>query len=308
MANTSLLNIIERVIGKGKQLRNNESSFYCTFCRHHKRKLQVNLITQLWQCWVCGAKGRKIYSLLKKAGASKTQIKELNDCLGDYIPQTHTSTKEYDVLSLPDDYQPLYNANHNNPEVRNATHYLKKRNITADDILKYDIGFCSSGQYKGKIIIPSYNENGELNFFTGRAYYNTDFKHKNPMVSKDIIGFDLLINWNYPIVLVEGAFDAIAVKRNAIPLFGKIVLGKLRKKIIEKKVKHLYIALDKDALIKALDICDYFINHGINVHLVEMHEKDPSDLGFNVFNKMLSETRPLTGSALMEKKIMGKLF
>ena len=85
-------------------------------------------------------------------------------------------------------------------------------------------------------------------------------------------------------------------------------LNKLRKKIIENRVKELYIALDKDALIKALDICDYFLNHGIKVHLVEMQEKDPSDLGFSVFNKMLHETRPLTGSTLMEKRIMGKLF
>ena len=307
MTSTSLLSIVERVIGNGKQLRNNESSHHCPFCRHHKRKLQVNLTTQLWQCWVCGAKGRKIFSLLKKAGASKSQIAELNNCLGDYIPSSNLS-KEYDTLSLPSEYQELYNASINNPEVRNALHYLKARNITMGDILKYNIGFCNTGLYKGKIIIPSYDGDGKLNFFTGRAYYKTDFKHKNPTVSKDIIGFDLLINWNYPIVLVEGVFDAIAVKRNAIPLFGKIVLGKLRKKIIENKVKRLYIALDKDALIKALDICDYFLNHGIRVHLVEMQEQDPSDLGFNAFSKMLTETKPLSGSSLMEKKIMGKLF
>ncbi len=306
MGSLSLLNIIERVIGKGKQLRNSESSFHCPFCRHHKRKLQVNLATQLWQCWVCGAKGRKLYSLFKKANASQNQIKELNECIGDYVPKQ--AEKKYDALSLPEEFEPLNGASTKNPEVRNALHYLSGRGIDDMDIIKYNIGFCSRGQYKGKIIIPSYDEAGTLNFFTGRAYYDTDFKHKNPQVSKDIIGFDLLINWEEPITIVEGAFDAIAVKRNAIPLFGKIVLDKLRKKIIEKRVKKLYIALDRDALIKALDICDYFLNHGIRVHLVEMQEKDPSDLGFSVFSKMLYETRPLTGSTLMEKRIMGKLF
>ena len=306
MGSLSLLNIIEGVIGRGKQLRNSESSFYCPFCRHHKRKLQVNLSTQLWQCWVCGAKGRKLYSLFKKANASQNQIKELNECIGDYVPKQFE--KQYDTLSLPEEFESLYKSSVKNPEVRNALHYLNSRGIDDIDIIKYNIGFCSKGQYKGKIIIPSYDASGILNFFTGRAYYKTDYKHKNPQVSKDIVGFDLLINWNEPITIVEGAFDAIAVKRNAIPLFGKIVLDKLRKKIIEKQVKKLYIALDKDALIKALDICDYFLNHGIKVHLVEMQEKDPSDLGFSVFSKMLHETRPLTGSALMEKRIMGKLF
>ena len=272
MSNTSLINIIERIIGNAKQLKNNEASFYCPFCKHHKRKLQVNLATQLWQCWVCGIKGRKIYSLLKKSGATKAQIDELNECLGDYIPLT--TEKKYDIISLPEEFIPLYRASKNNPEVKNALFYLNKRGIVTSDIMKYDIGFCSSGQYKGKIIIPSYDENGTLNFFTGRSYYETNFKHKNPQVSKDIIGFDLLINWDKPITIVEGAFDAISVKRNAIPLFGKIVLSALRKKIIEKRVRELYIALDKDALIKALDICDYFLNHGIKVHLVEMQEKE----------------------------------
>ncbi len=68
-------------------------------------------------------------------------------------------------------------------------------------------------------------------------------KYKNPKVSKDIIGFDLFINWDLPIVLCEGVFDAIAIKRNAIPLFGKTIPKSLHKKIIEKKVRDIYICL-----------------------------------------------------------------
>ena len=58
---------------------------------------------------------------------------------------------------------------------------------------------------------------------------------KNPQVSKDIVGFELHINWNYPVCLVEGAFDAIAIKRNAIPLFGKTIPDQLKHRIIENK-------------------------------------------------------------------------
>ena len=45
------------------------------------------------------------------------------------------------------------------------------------------------------IIIPSYNEDGILNYFVSRAFYDSNYKHKNPNVSKDIIGFDMIINW-----------------------------------------------------------------------------------------------------------------
>ena len=158
------------------------------------------------------------------------------------------------------------------------------------------------------VIIPSYDENGVLNFFTGRSYYkDSSFKHKNPKVSKDIIGFDLHINWSKPITIVEGAFDAIAVKRNAIPLFGKIILDKLKKKIIEQNVSDVYISLDKDARSKALDICQYFIDNGINVYLVELEEEDPSDLGYKQMLQIQANTIPISGSMLMLKK-MGMKF
>ena len=58
-------------------------------------------------------------------------------------------------------------------------------------------------------------------------------KYRNSTTTKDIVGFDLFINWDEPIILCEGVFDAMAFKRNAIPLFGKTVMDTLMKKIIE---------------------------------------------------------------------------
>ena len=72
-----------------------------------------------------------------------------------------------------------------------------------------------SGKYGGMIIIPSYDEDGVLNFFTGRSYYDVNFKHLNPTVSKDIVGFGLFVNWDLPITIVEGAFDAIAISASS---------------------------------------------------------------------------------------------
>jgi hypothetical protein len=84
---------------------------------------------------------------------------------------------------------------------------------------------------------------GQLNYFVSRAFYQADWqKHKNPRVSKDIIGFEMMINWNEPVVLCEGAFDAIAIKRNALPLFGKIIQLALKKKINRKtSTRHIHL-------------------------------------------------------------------
>jgi hypothetical protein len=154
-------------------------------------------------------------------------------------------------------------------EYKNAIHYLRsKRKITLSEIVKYGIGYCESGEY------------AKLNYFVGRAYYDVDFKHKNPDHTKDCVGFELFINWSLPLVLVEGAFDAIAVRRNAIPLFGKTISEDLRKKIIENKVTQLYICLDKDAQKQALEHAEYFMNNGVQVYFVDLLQKDPADIGF----------------------------
>jgi DNA primase len=301
----SLLSLLESVIGRSKKTSGNNVSFKCPLCNHYKHKLEVDLSTQFWHCWVCNAKGRKLFSLFKKIGATSSQLKDLSDTSGTYIPVKETTET---AISLPVEFQSILTGNKNNPEFRNALTYLKNRNITRADIVKYNIGYCETGPYERMIIIPSYDSNGKLNFFTGRSYYkDATFKHKNPKVSKDIIGFELLINWNEPITIVEGVFDAIAVKRNSIPLFGKIILDKLKKKIIEEKVSNVCIALDSDARSKALDICQYFIDNGINVHLLELQDKDPSEIGYKNISKIIYDTTPITGSDLMIKK-MGIAF
>ena len=196
-----------------------------------------------------------------------------------------------------------------NPEYWNALNYIRKRRITREDILRYNIGYCESGPYSKMVIIPSYDKDGILNFFTGRSYYNdATFKHKNPKVSKDIIGFELYIDWDQPITVVEGVFDALAVKRNAIPLFGKIVLEKLKKAVVQHKVKNINIALDKDARSKALQSCEYFINNGVSVTLIDLKEEDPSDLGFSKVNTLIQDSIDLTPYKLMEMKIKEKMF
>ena len=176
--------------------------------------------------------------------------------------------------------------------------------FSEEDILKYNIGYCESGPYKNMIIIPSYDADGRLNYFTGRSFEKEPkIKYKNPSVSRDIIPFELFINWDIPFILCEGPFDAIAIKRNVIPLLGKNIQSKLMKKIVMSSVDKIYIALDKDAQKQALSFCEKLMNEGKEVYLVDMKDKDPSEMGFKNFINLISETYPLTLSGLLEKKL-----
>ena len=77
----------------------------------------------------------------------------------------------------------------------------------------------------------------------------------------------------------------------------------LMKKIIESKVEKIYLALDEDALKDAFNHAETFLSYGKKVYLIEMGDKDPSELGFEAFTKLLHKATKLTTSTLMKKRL-----
>ena len=75
------------------------------------------------------------------------------------------------------------------------------------------------------------------------------------------------------------------------------------KKIVTSVVDKIYIALDKDAIKQALRFCEMLMAEGKEVYLVDLQDKDPSEMGFKNFTKLIQETYPLTFSELMGKKL-----
>ena len=308
-----LISLLDNVLGSGHKTSGNNRSYYCPFCNHRKRKLEVQTTTNKkgenpYNCWVCNVKGKRLTSLFKRLNVGQQNTTLLHSLINinkrpKDIFETETQQK-YQFLNLPPEYKPLWVYN-KSPEYKNAFYYVtKKRGLTANDIMKYKIGYCATGDYRGNIVIPSYDTNGQLNFFTTRSYYETEYgKHKNPDVSKDVVGFELFINWNYPVILTEGGFDAVTIKRNVIPLFGKIVLDKLKYKIIKEKVKELYIILDPDALRNAIRTVEYFLGNGVKVYLVELQNEDPNEMGYERITKQIEETEPMTLAKLIKYKM-----
>ena len=126
--------------------------------------------------------------------------------------------------------------------------YLKGRGITMDIIEKYQIGFCDKGTHSGRIVIPSFDIDGELNYYIARSWdSHSKSKYKNPEAQKDIIIFnENLIDWKKDIFLVEGAFDSIFLD-NSIPMLGKHLSQHLFQTLYEKAKANIIISLDGDA-------------------------------------------------------------
>jgi DNA primase len=305
MSSNILLGFIENVLGKSHKRARENYAFNCPKCNHHKPKLEVNLHTDEngqnpFECWVCGFKGRTIKSLLKQLQVPAEQAYEILKYVrkGDEIGYAPTSTVE-----LPKEFQSLYEATTTSIIANKVRSYLYKRGFTDRDFLKYNIGYCTSGQYTGRIIVPSYGENNQINFFVARTFEDAYHKYRNPECSKDIIGFENLINWSQPIILVEGVFDAIAVKRNAVPILGKSLSKALIKKIVSSTVEDIYIALDRDALKKALQYVEQFLNMGKKVYLVDMQDKDPSEMGFINFTHHVQQAEEMDLGKLLRYKL-----
>lgn len=307
MDNTSGLNdLLSTVLGSSTPSTKHNLAYNCPFCNHHKPKLIVNTDVLHWHCWVCGAGGKSLFTLFKKLNVAKDKFNRLRELVGSW--SNTTTTELTTIVELPRGTKPLWIPNKNSPEYKNALRYVLSRSISLHDILRHKIMYCDEGQYAGKIIIPSYNTNGTINYFASRGYYEADeSKHKNPSISKDIIGFELFINWDEPLVLVEGPFDAIAIRRNAIPLFGKFISNKLRLKIINSGVKDIYLCLDNDAIKQSIETATEFIAAGINVYIVNLQDKDPSIIGFNKMMELIKNTDPITESQLFSKQLESRI-
>ena len=302
---TFLLGSIENILGKSHKRARDNYAFHCPFCNHHKPKLEINMATNeegknFWECWVCQTRGQSIRSLLKQLSTPRDQAADILK----YLPKgTYVEYKGLSIVELPKEYQPLYLASTESVIANMVRKYLYDRGLTDNDFIKYSIGYATTGEFGGRVIIPSYSESGQLNFFVARTYDGNYFKYKNPEASKDIIFFENLINWNQPIILCEGVFDAIAIRRNAIPILGKSISTSLYKKIITSKVKDIYIALDTDAKVKALEIGEKFLNQGKRVFMVDLTDKDPSEMGFRAFTEHIQTAEELDLPGIMMHKL-----
>lgn len=286
-----VLSILQPILGtyrKSTHTRDRQNyAFFCPFCRHYKQKLEIDIVSGNWHCWTCDAKGKTPYSLLKRLSASRIILDRVRVLYRNTTNHTYSgSVLKPSSIQLPGEFRSL-NSQTGSHFQKIAQSYLKSRNISNEDVERYGIGYCEDGKYLNRIIIPNYNEFGMVDYWVGRSFQHSPLKYAGPESGKDIVGFELLISWDFPVILCEGALDAIAIRRNAIPLYGKTLSERLKEKIIEEHPPAVYIALDPDAYKDTIKIAEYLINAGLVVYIVELKDGDPSEIGFKRFWELM---------------------
>ena len=303
--NNKLIHLLERALNSRvkKLTKTDEYMFFSPFISHYKPKLQINISSQKWHCWVSNSGGHSLYSLFKKVNADSRYFSELKDLV--FVSTKKGEVESKVIVSLPIEYKPLWKSS-KSLFYKQALNFLKKRGITKIDLQKYKLGCCDDGIYGNRVIIPSYDENGILNYFVGRSFMGGGMKYKNPNVSRDIVPFDWFIAWSYPIVLCEGVFDAISIRTNSIPMLSKKPSNSLLRKIFEKQVKTIYIALDNDAKKDAYYLSEFFKDFGIDSKVVNLPKnKDPNNLGFEQMNELIGKTISSSFSDMIQAKLYG---
>ena len=287
-----IIDLIGNIFGEPKMINEirGQISVDCPVCSYTikgldkldgKGNLEINYQQHVYKCWACaethGTHGH-LGKLIDKHGSKKD--KKIYKLIRP--DEFEKKEKVYKKLELPKEYKKFDEIHPLHIPRKEALNYLKKRGITDEIIEKYQIGLCLEGEYSGRIIVPSFDKKGELNFFVSRSWNpRSKLKYKNPEASKDFLIFnESLIDWKKDIYLVEGVFDSFFLD-NSICLLGKFLTDNLWEKLYSKAKKNIIVCLDGDAYTDAKNLYDK-LNGGAlynRVKLVKLpKDKDVCDL------------------------------
>ena len=184
-----------------------------------ERGLQANAISKL--------EAINLIAKLKKV------ISEINNFADVLFSPPEVEVEQ--VVDLPSEFVSL--ANKKLPKTAiYPINYLESRGVKKSDIIKWKIGYCSTGKYAGRVIVPSFGSTGQPNYFVSRSYDNNWKKYLNPTAGKNIIFNELYLDFDEDLVIVEGVFDALVCGDNAVPLLGSTLTE--GHPLFEKIVQH----------------------------------------------------------------------
>jgi hypothetical protein len=320
------LHFLEKKLGRSYTINNPDEDyrFMCPKCRHKNAKLVVTFKNKdypngCYHCWTCNDSGISIYQLfyqlyprhhpvfdeLFEISKDEILVAPKNDIRNSLLNKLNKSDEEQisDILAIPPEYIKYKNLSSSHIHSYNFNYlsdYLSKRGITQEDIVKYDLHFNLDNN---SIVFPSYDSNGILNhFLTHFVIYK---KYSLAQVKKEsVIWNELFINWNKPIVLVEGTYDAITVGDNCIPLLGSSITERfsLFKSICRHKTP-VILGLDMDVPQEyKCSIAVLFQKNGVDVSVVDWIGKDANESGKDKIKQILKDKKQFNWQQTILKK------
>ena len=274
------INFLRRAFKKVKQtpeLVNVEVSCPNKNCKSHntqKLKLVIQVETQQYNCWVCGESGVGIQKLANKYFPSLSStcskiFKRTSKKNETVLPEE----REYN-LELPKNFVFLgENLENPDPDIKACIKYIKSRGLSESDIWYFKFCAVPSGNLRRRVIMPSFDNNGDLNYYVARSVFkDSRMKYINSKVpKKDIIFNDINIDWSKELTLVEGPFDLTKANQNSTCLLGCSLKEEqsLFKKIVKNNT-NICLALDPDVKQKAIKIASLLTSYGISVRMLDV--------------------------------------
>lgn len=299
-----LYNIVSSIAGRSKQGgydRNiHQYQFCCPWCAQDnggvpdgKYNLEVNFQLGKYHCWKCESKG-KVSGLIKRWGSRSqyddyySELKSIRES-GQYSLKNFEDAKDSeddsDILMLPSGFRKMDLSTCMNSRAKN---YLLSRGFDQLMIDRFNIGYTGydedSKSVSNRIIIPSYNENGFLEYWVGRDFTGNPkrIKYKNAKADRKTIVFQQsLICWDADIILVEGAIDCLYYP-NSIALMGKVLLAdsELFMELYERCNASITICLDADTDISETKRIYSLLNRGrLKGRIWYVRMKEDKDFG-----------------------------
>lgn len=273
--NRSLVSLLSEIFGFPRSVDHGKKDFEynCPNCDNggNKFNLSIDVENGMFHCWACGYRGRNLKLAYDHGDHGQIErMKALTSQAGDSMALTnHRKDAEEEKLSLSA-FRSLKHKWTDSLNYIAAMRYLASRNITQDIIDKWDMCYAETGKYKNRIIVPSKAENGAIDYFVARDFYdNAKFKYYNPQLDKEVIIFgERFIDWKKPIFITEGVFDAI-VLYNSIPILGTNL--KPYKRLSQQLIRNrstVILGFDPDKIgkKKEIDLAKFVLNLGCTVY------------------------------------------
>lgn len=275
---TNKIDFLRHVFGEVEIARDGVNvAVYCPVCENKsgKKKFSINVETWNCHCWVCDAKGRNLFLILKKSFshdvAHRYRERFLKDDQG--CNNLEREDDSFNVL-LPEKFTLLCKSfESNDPDIKDCIRYLLRRGLTKKDFWYFRLGTSSTGVHRRRIIIPSFDSDGKLNYLVSRSI-DPDRKPKYINSKSDkmnIVFNEVNLNWKKELTIVEGPFDLFSCNQNSTCLLGSSLREEsyIFKKIISNRTPVL-LSLDSDMKKKTRKYADLLSSYCCDVRVIDL--------------------------------------
>ena len=261
----------------------NEVHVCCPICGDTRYRMYINLVSGLVYCHNCQYKGdivrlvsdvEHIPIFMARQKIESVVETPVEGSLSEYLLNKSIYATPYTIqkraIRLPSEFKLLHTST--SYIAQQAKRYLYKRGITDQQIEYHGMGYCTSGEYEQRVIIPIVQED-QLKFWVARAFNNHMFpKEKSPHTdfyqwkkSEVVFNLDTAIKTYNSMVICEGVFDALSWGTIGVALLGKSLYEPQLVSILQYRdllTEGVYVCLDADArndTIKlATELSQYF--------------------------------------------------